>query len=108
MPRPRYVAFRVDAAAPISRRAFGNALRAAAKSAGWAEADGPHLTRYEWPHGIVRVDHAALSRCRALLPTLGEAVEAGGRVSMAVETLSSSGTLKALTDRLGILRERVP
>ena len=68
MARPRYIAFRMDGAA-ASRRAFGNALRGRARHEDWADGDGPHLTRYDWPHGIVRVEHTHLARARALLQT---------------------------------------
>lgn len=106
MPRPRYVAFRIDAATPVSRRAFANALKGRARHEGWTDADGPHLTRYAWPHGIVRVEHTHLAKCRALLPAVTWAMEGGTRVEIAVVTLSSSGTLKALTTRLGVLEGR--
>lgn len=106
MPRPRYVAFRLTGAQPVARRAFANALKGRARQEGWSDADGPHLTRYAWPHGIVRVEHTRLARCRALLPTVTGAMEGGGRVAFAVETLSSSGTLKALTERVGVLQRR--
>ena|SRR5688572_20511925 len=108
MPRPRYVAFQMAGAQPVSRRAFANALRGRARHEGWADADGPHLTRYAWPHGIVRVEHTHLARCRALLPGVTWAMEGGARVEIAVETLSSSGTLKALAGRVGVLRGRAP
>ena len=106
MPRPRYVAFRLAGATPVSRKAFANALKGRARQEGWADGDGPHLTRYGWPHGIVRVEHTHLARCRALLPGITWAIEGGARVEFAVETLSSSGTLKALTERVGVLQER--
>lgn len=106
MPRPRYVAFQVTGAQPVSRRAFGNALKGRARQEGWGDNDGPHLTRYGWPHGIVRVEHTRQAACRHLLPTVTWAMEGGARVELAVETLSSSGTLKALTERLGVLKER--
>lgn len=106
MPRPRYVAFEVKAAAPVSRRAFANALKGRARHEGWPDADGPHLTRYAFPHGIVRVEHSRAAACRALLGAVTWAVEGGARVELAVRTLSTSGTLKALTGRVGVLRER--
>ncbi len=99
MPRPRYVAFRITAAKELPRRAVGNALRAASK--GWPEGTAPQLTRYAWPHGIVRVEHTHAAQARALLAALRD-VE--GPVQ--VEPLSTSGTLKALTTRLGLLEER--
>lgn len=108
MPRPRYLAFELKAAAPVSRRAFANALKGRARHEGWPDADGPHLTRYAFPHGIVRVEHTHQARCRALLPTVTWAMEEGARVPVAVETLSSSGTLKALTERVGVLKQRAP
>lgn len=106
MPRPRYLAFEVQAAAPVSRRAFANALKGRARHEGWADADGPHLTRYAFPHGIVRVEHTRQAAARELLPRVTWAMEGGARVELAVRTLSASGTLKALTERLGLLIER--
>lgn len=100
MPRPRYIAFRIDAAAPVSRRGVGNALRAASK--GWPEEQAPKLTRYEWPHGIVRVEHTGQAAARKLLAGL----TAMDGAPVKVETLSASGTLKALTTRLGVLTKR--
>jgi RNase P/RNase MRP subunit POP5 len=106
MPRPRYLAFEVKAASPVSRRAFANALKGRARHEGWTDGDGPHLTRYAFPHGIVRVEHTRAAACRALLAGLTWAVEGPARVELAVATLSTSGTLKALTDRVGVLKER--
>jgi RNase P/RNase MRP subunit POP5 len=106
MPRPRYVAFELKAASPVSRRAFANALKGRARHEGWPDADGPHLTRYAFPHGIVRVEHSRAAACRALLEAVTWAVEGGARADFTVRTLSTSGTLKALTDRVGVLRER--
>lgn len=100
MPRPRYIAFRIAAAAPLPRRAVGNALRAA--STGWPEDKAPKLTRYEWPHGIVRVEHTEQAAARKLLAAL----TAMDGAAVKVETLSASGTLKALTERIGVLTKR--
>lgn len=106
MPRPRYVAFELRATSPVSRRAFANALKGRARHEGWPDADGPHLTRYAFPHGIVRVEHSRAADCRALLAGVAWAVEAGQRVELAVRTTSTSGTLKALTGRIGVLAQR--
>ena len=106
MPRPRYVAFELASATPVSRKAFANALRGRARHEGWPDADGPHLTRYAYPHGIVRVEHTHADKARRLLAAVTWAVEDGGKVELAVRTLSTSGTLKALTDRVGVLKER--
>ncbi len=102
MPRPRYVAVRIDGAAPAPRRAFSGALRAAAQAAAWPDAAQPHLTRYAWPHAIVRVEHTQVAAVRALL----ESVRTLDGRPVRVACLSTSGTLKALTERLGILRTR--
>lgn len=102
MPRPRYVAFRIDAAKPATRRGVGTALRDACKAAAWPAERPLQLTRFAWPHGIVRVEHTESAAARRILASLttceGQAVQ--------VETLGTSGTLLALTTRLGILRER--
>jgi len=103
MPRPRYVAFQVDVAQEgreVPRRAVQEALRAALRSGGTVvEAQ---LTRYAFPHGIARATH---DRQAALTQALGRlrGPEAGG---WSARTLGASGTLRALTDRLGVLHER--
>lgn len=102
MPRPRYVAVRIDGATPAPRRAFGLALRAAAQAAAWPDAAQPHLTRYAWPHAIVRVEHTQVAAVRLLL----EGLRALDGHPVRVACLSTSGTLKALTGRLGILQTR--
>jgi RNase P/RNase MRP subunit POP5 len=106
MPRPRYIAFELRSPAPVSRRAFTNALKGRARHDGWADADGPHLTRYAFPHGIVRVEHTHSARGRELLQRITWAMEGGARIEFVVESLSTSGTLKALTTRTGVLAER--
>jgi RNase P/RNase MRP subunit POP5 len=89
-PRPRYVAFRLDGD-DAGRRKVADAVRALAP---WMQ-----LTRFGHPHGIVRVDHDRLAQARRLL--------SGGQIAGSrVETLGTSGTLKALTTRLGILQKR--
>lgn len=105
-PHWRYVAFRADGATGVSRRAMQNAILGRFRSLGWSDGDVPKLTRYEWPHGIVRVDHRRLADCRAALPRMDWAVEGRDKLVFRVTTLSSSGTLKALTDRIGLLRQR--
>lgn len=100
MPRPRYIAFRIAATKPLARRAVGQALRTA--SAAWTEGTAPQLTRFEWPHGIVRVEHIHQEAARRLLAGLTQM----DGVAVQVETLSASGTLKALTDRVGVLTKR--
>ncbi len=99
MPRPRYVAFQLTGPEPLARRDVGAALSAAAK-VGW-QGPAPHLTRYAWPHGIVRVEHDQLAALKTLLAALPERMH-----QTTLRTLSTSGTLAALTGRLGILAER--
>ena len=101
MPRPRYIAFRIDAAAPVPRRAVSQALRAAC--AGWPSGTAPQLTRYEWPHGIVRVEHTEQHATRQVLAGLVRMETQ----EVTVAPLSASGTLQALTRRLGVLQTRV-
>lgn len=102
MDRPRYVAFRIVGPEPVSRRAAGQAILAAARGEGWPADAAPQLTRYAFPHGIVRVSHEHLAAVRRLLP----AVAAMGGATVRVETLGTSGTLLALTSRLGVLSQR--
>lgn len=99
MPRPRYIAFRLHGPT-LTRRALAQGLRTTAQQASWKEEDGPHLTRYEWPFAIVRVEHDRDAAARRLLD--GLQVGPGVRA----ETLATSGTLKALTTKIGALAER--
>ena len=105
MPHWRYVALRLHSERPPSRRALQTALTAAARAAGVPEDRLPELTRFEWPHAIVRFRHMDVAAGRAWLPLLRE-VRDGGAVAVRLETLSTSGTIKSLTDRLGILAKR--
>ena len=105
-PHWRYVAFRLHGETPLSRRAVQNAVLGRARREGVPDDEAPQLTRYEWPHAIVRVHHFHLAAVREWLPRITWAVEAAARVPVTVETLSSSGTIRALTRRLGILEER--
>lgn len=107
-PHWRYVAFRIHGETPLSRRSVQNAVLGRARREGVADDEAPQLTRYEWPHAIVRVHHFHLAAVRDWLPRITWAVEAAARVPVQVETLSSSGTIKTLTQRLGILQERGP
>ncbi|HLF16217.1 MAG TPA: hypothetical protein VI796_02155, partial [Candidatus Thermoplasmatota archaeon] len=65
--RPRYIAFRIHAARPVSRRALQEALQGGARGARLAEGQAPHLTRYEFPHAIVRTEHDVAAAVRDLL-----------------------------------------
>lgn len=105
-PHWRYVAFRLDGERPISRRALGNALKGRFRKDGWTDEELPQLTRFEWPHAIIKVHHHRLDDARAGLPKMDWAIENAAKVAFTVETLSSSGTIKTLTDRLGILADR--
>ena len=106
MPRPRYVAVQLDAAKPLSRKAFANAVKGRARHDGWSDADAPVLTRFAWPHAIVRVEHTHAAKARALLGAITWVVEGEAKVPLTVTPLSTSGTLSALTERLGVLQKR--
>lgn len=105
-PHWRYVAFRLDGDRPIGRPALVNAIKGRFRKLGWPDDDLPHLTRFEWPHAIVKVHHHRLAEAREGFPRMDWAIEGGTKVTFRVETLSASGTIKTLTDRLGILRQR--
>lgn len=95
--RPRHVALRLEAPAPLGRRQFQEALQARLTARGWK--GGPvRLTRHAWPHAMVRVGHDDLAALRAVL--------AGSWGTLQVETLGVSGTIAALSQRLGILTSR--
>lgn len=104
-PHWRYIALRIEGRA-VSRRALQNALLGRARKEGVPDAEAPQLTRYDWPHAIVKVHHHRLAGARDWLPRLDFAVEGDAKVPLQVKTLSASGTIKALTQRLGILEKR--
>ncbi len=105
-PHWRYIALRFTGDTRLSRRAVSNAILGRARREEIPDEHAPQLTRYEWPHAVVRVHHHQLSATRAWLPNITWAFEAAAKIPVTVETLSSSGTIKALTTRLGILTER--
>ena len=70
------------------------------------EARWPSLTRYDFPHAIVRVQHMDAWACRDWLAAGLKVKDGNGTTRLAVQTLSASGTIKALTERLGILLKR--
>lgn len=108
MPRPRYIAFELQGPQPISRRALVNALKGRARHDGWTEDQVPVLTRFAWPHGIIRIEHDHAAKARTLLTAITWAVEGETKLAIAATPLSTSGTLKALTERVGVLQKRDP
>jgi RNase P/RNase MRP subunit POP5 len=104
-PHWRYVALRLECPRPVSRRAVQNALTGAGRQHGVVDEWLPQLTRFGWPHAIVRMHHHQLAAAREWLPKVDFVVE-GDKLPFSVATLSSSGTIKTLTDRLGLLAER--
>jgi RNase P/RNase MRP subunit POP5 len=101
MDRPRYIAFHIEAEAQLPRRAVVNALEAASRGATW-KGPAPRLMRYAFPHGIVRVTHEDQGAACGLVAALARM---DGR-TVRVQTLGASGTILALTTRLGILAKR--
>lgn len=104
-PHWRYVALHLEGT-PVSRRALQSAIGKAARTQGVPDDDLPHLTRFQWPHAIVRVHHHQLDAARTWLPAITAVHQEGRSVALRVQTLSTSGTIKALTDRLGVLKQR--
>ncbi len=104
--RPRHIAFRIEAASQVSRAACSDAFRMAAKAANWPDAERPKLTRYAFPHGAVRVPHQRQADAVMLVNGITVVHEKGKAVGVRMTTLGASGTLAALTSRLGILEGR--
>ncbi|MGB1586361.1 MAG: hypothetical protein ACPHID_04885 [Thermoplasmatota archaeon] len=101
----RYIAVKMDGP-KLSRRELNKAVMALGRKRGLPEGRWPSLTRYEYPHAIIRVQHMDAWACRQWLAA-GLAVKDGATpATLALETLSSSGTIKTLTERLGILLKR--
>lgn len=105
-PRPRYIAFKVDADRRVGRQAVANALKGRARHEGLAGDAMPRLTRYDFPHGVVWADHRWADQVRAMLGRITWVVEGGQKVPVGLEAILTSGTIKRLTQRTGVLRER--
>ncbi len=105
-PHWRYIAFRITSQTKLSRRAIQNAITGRARHEKLPEAELPQLTRYEYPHAIIRVPHTRVSDARRLLQNLTWAIDAATKHTLQVETLLTSGTIKTLTTRLNILQQR--
>lgn len=97
----RYVAVEMTGNAP-SRRALQNAIGKAGKRQNIPDERRPQVTRFAWPHAILRFEHHDVDAAREWLGTLEQTQDG----PIAVRTLSTSGTIKSLTDRLGILTRR--
>lgn len=106
-PHWRYIGFRLQGPR-AGRHAVKMAIQAMWRAAGTPDDLHPLLTRYEHPHGIIRVHHHQVEMARALLPRLREIRHDGRRIEVTLETLGMSGTLRALTERLGVLQARPP
>lgn len=104
-PHWRYIALALTGG-PVSRRGLQNALLGRARKEGITDDLAPQLTRFAWPHAIVKVHHHALAAARDWLPRVDFAVDNGAKIALGVSTIKSSGTIKALTEKLGILQER--
>lgn len=105
MPHWRYVALRLSGQ-KIGRRALQSALTGQARKHGIPDDRLPNLTRFDWPHAIVRFRHMDADAGRNWLPDMGWAIEGDKKHAIKVETMLTSGTIKTLTDRLGILQKR--
>ncbi len=104
-PHWRYIALSLSGG-PATRRSLQNAVLGRARKEGIPDDQAPQLTRFEWPHAIVKVHHHRLIEAREWLPRVAFVVEAGSKLPLGVATMKSSGTIRSLTDRLGILQER--
>lgn len=113
-PHWRYIAFRLQAPQAPSRSAVARAIDAAVARCGedWPvqpEAAGPtrpQLTRYVYPDGIVRVHHYQVNAMRGVLGSIDAMKLDAGQQQVSIRTRATSGTIKTLTDRLGVLVER--
>lgn len=104
-PHWRYIAIRMTGT-PVGRRAMQNAIIGRFRKSGWPDEELPQLTRHQWPHAILKFPHHRSHEGRTILPKMDWAIEGSERVTFKTETLRTSGTIKTLTDNLGILQER--
>lgn len=106
-PHWRYIAVQFSGQ-KCSRQALSNAIKGRFRKEEWPEEELPQLTRFSWPHAIIKFPHFRALEGREVLPRMDWAIDGGARVSFKTETLRTSGTIKTLTDNLGILAERGP
>ncbi len=104
-PHWRYIALALGGG-PATRRGLQNAVLGRARKEGVPDDEAPQLTRFAWPHAIVKVHHHRLAEARDWLPRVAFVVEGGEKLPITVATMKSSGTIRTLTDKLGILQER--
>ncbi len=104
-PHWRYIALALTGG-PATRRSLQNAVLGRARKEGIPDDQAPQLTRFEWPHAIVKVHHHRLIEACEWLPRVSFVVEAGAKLPLGVATMKASGTIRSLTARLGILQER--
>ncbi len=101
MPHWRYVAVHLEGE-PAGRRSLQTAITQAARAAGVPEDRLPNVTRFEWPHAIIRFRHMDVDTGRAWLASIHDLQGSAATVT----TMKTSGTIKSLTDKLGILTKR--
>lgn len=102
----RYIAFKLEGPT-VTRRAADHGIRGRARKDGIPDDKMPQLTRYEWPYGIVKIDHKFDRTLRDSLTKWHFVVMQGEKVRVDAKPLSTSGTIKALTTRLGVLQKRL-
>jgi RNase P/RNase MRP subunit POP5 len=104
-PHWRYIAVKFTGTAP-SRSGLQNAIKGRFRKSGWPEEELPQLTRYKWPHAIIKFPHTRAIEGREVLPNMDWAIEGGEKLVFTTEPLRTSGTIKTLTDNLKILQVR--
>jgi RNase P/RNase MRP subunit POP5 len=89
--RRRYVAFEVTSEELLGAEALLSAMRSLSGG-----RKTPKMIQFDGQVGVVRCDPRELAWTRELL------VSAGARLGSSIRTLSTSGTLHALRERLGL------
>lgn len=89
--RRRYVAFEVTSEELLSDEALLSAMRSLSSG-----KKPPKMIQFDGHVGVVRCDLRELAWTKELL------VSAGNRLGSSIRTLSTSGTLHALRERLGL------
>lgn len=90
--RRRYIAFEVTSEELVGAEALLSALRSMSPSG----KKPPKLIQFDGHVGVVRCDLPELQMTKEAL------VKAGERLGIGLRTLSTSGTLRALRDRLSL------
>ena len=100
-PKVRYIGFRVEAPEPLPRQAMIQAIQATGRATDAVrfEAAGVWLTRFDGKRGVLRCAHPGAGFAREVLNAVMTVPVSGRAIPVTIQTVGTSGTIRALTLR---------